>query len=480
MLSDSSPAFPIDAFYEAVILVDSTALTVCACNRRAAELFRAPSPDSLIGLRLCELSPETARGLTPETLENHLTGHAFRVSENVVLRRDGTPFLGEAATRRMRDGRLMISIRDISLRNDMLQKVEAANERLRSHDRERMKFVSNVSHELRTPLTSMSYALINLKRGLCGELPPKAAVYVERLQADVKRLMTTVNDLLDLRQIENGTLTLNRETLPVGRLIQSVATAISIQSETKHQTFTVEPTSPECFVSGDRHKLERVFFNIYSNAIKYTPEGGAVSVFTETDGDSVHIIVDDTGIGIPKQALPRVSQRYFRVGTQVNGTGLGLAIVREIAELHNGTLFVASPVPGTDVGTRVILTLPRCEGPLILLISEDTALAQRLTEAAAGSGCLFLALRPDENPDSFCEGQSVVRFVLDGRIPPHLLHKIISHLRESPTLCRHRMLIPGAPENTRHDFAHLHIGTCPLPMPADALNALFCDCGCHD
>jgi CheY-like chemotaxis protein len=124
------------------------------------------------------------------------------------------------------------------------------------------------------------------------------------------------------------------------------------------------------FVDADAPKMERVFFNVISNAVKFTPEGGQIRVQLHADAERegfAVVCVDDTGIGIPAEALERVTERYYRVGEQVTGTGLGLSISKEIVEMHDGTLVVASPVPGMTGGTRVSVALPVVAGPLVVL-----------------------------------------------------------------------------------------------------------------
>ena len=312
---------PLDAIGEAAFVTDAD-FRVIDCNARAIELFRAPSREALIGLTATDFpNDHDLSAEFPTYLRERLTAVPFVVLENHVKRLDGSTFVSETILHRLADGRVFVTLRDVSVRVESLHRLEEANERLRAAVRDRTEFVSNVSHELRTPLTSMSYALTNMTRGLCGPLPDKAKDYVGRLQVDVKRLLTTVNDILDLRQMENGTLTLRKSCVPLTKLFGEVVDSLSIQAQTKRQTLTLAPAPKEIYAEADRHKIERVCFNILSNAIKYTPEGGAIAVsVTEQDGQAL-LRVADNGIGIPPEALPRVSQRYFRVGDQVTGTG---------------------------------------------------------------------------------------------------------------------------------------------------------------
>ena len=370
----------LEALYEAAFLTDEH-VQILDCNQRAVEVLRATSKASLIGRSIADIPADYALSAEfPTYLKERLTAVPFVVIECRTTRDDGTAFWAESVTHRLENGTHIVTVRDVSARVESLHRAEEANERLRAAIRDRMEFVSNVSHELRTPLTSMSYALTNMLRGICGTLPEKAVGYLERLNVDVKRLQTTVNDLLDLRQMENGTLTLHCETIPLSHLLKESAQALLIQAEMKHQNLTLETPQQEFYVQADRHKIERVFFNIFSNAVKYTPESGTIQARLYADESFASVEIDDNGIGIPPEALPRVSQRYFRVGDQVTGTGLGLSIVREITELHHGEFQVLSPVPGTSQGTRITIRLPRCQAPDLFIVSTDSTFCETLLD----------------------------------------------------------------------------------------------------
>ncbi len=463
---------PLDAFYEAVFLTDGD-FRVVACNLRAVELFRAASREALMGRPLERFSPEGAARLS-EGFRDRLGREPFVVAEARALRDDGTAFVAEGAAHRIDADTVLVTVRDVTRRVEALHRAEEANERLMAADRDRMEFVSNVSHELRTPLTSMSYALTNMLRGVCGALPDRAVGYLERLQADVRRLTTTVNDILDLRQIENGTLALRKTCVPLGRLLAEAADALSVQAEAKRQRLEAAPGEREVYALADRNKIERVFFNLLSNAVKYTPEGGTVRAFVRREGDMALAVVEDDGIGIPPEALPRVSQRYFRVGDQVAGTGLGLSIVRELAELHGGALCLESPVPGTERGTRATVRLPACEGPLLVVVSGDEAFIRRVTEAAEALGNGVLADRSGLDVPKTCAGRTPARFVLDGALPEGVLGDLVFQIRQDARLSRTPILIltPGMEEARRREYARMRVDVRTLPLSSGAFRAL--------
>ncbi len=424
-------AIPLDALYEAVIVTDAD-FAVVECNARAVELFREPSVEAFIGRSPHAHMVDSELHLDA-TLHERLRTEAFIPFECTMRRSDGTTFFAEAAVHRLSERAYIFSVRDISRRKEAFLHLEAANERLRAQDRSRVEFVSNVSHELRTPLTSMSYALTNMLRGLCGPLPEKAVAYLERLQVDTRRLMTTVNDILDMRQLEQGTLKLNKVPLPIHRLLSEVSDALAIQIEAKHQTLSLRLAPQECYILADRYKFERIFFNLLANAIKYTPDGGTITLSTHRDDDGQLVIwVDDNGIGIPKEALPKVTRRFFRVGDQIAGTGLGLSIVRELVELHGGTFAITSPVPDTEQGTRVTLTMPTVPGPLCVLLTGDETFVEELRPLIETCGNTLYVDRDGIDLEKELAAVNPALFLLDGTLPESLLNEMICQLRSAP------------------------------------------------
>ncbi len=439
---------PLNAFYEAVVLTDGD-FRITQCNDRAVQLLRVSSRADLIGRRVSEIPSEhDISGEFPTDLRERLKAVPFVLIESRISREDKTSFIAETIAHRISDDQFLFKIRDVTARVENLRRIEEANERLRATYRAQLEFVSNVSHDLRTPLTSMSYALTNMRRGICGTLPPRALDYIDRLQVDVRRLLTTVNDLLDLRKIESGTLTLHKTDIPLYRLLTDCVQEIRIQAETKHQTLSLVPSTTEFYAFADRHHIERAFFNVLSNAVKYTPEGGTIQASISSDETTTTIQVDDNGIGIPPEALPRVTQRYFRVGEQVEGTGLGLSIVHEILELHGGSLQIVSPVPGTQHGTRVTLSLPKVAGPLAVIISGDETFIQTLTEQLHALGNTVFVDRQATSLATELQGLQPALFIIDGSLPQGCLSELIYQIRSLPNLAPTPVHLFGSEKST--------------------------------
>ncbi len=392
----------LDSLYDAVFITDASA-RIIDLNPRAIDFFLL-SPENACGASVLELISGADEGLLRQ-IRGNLEEHRFTLLEATCVRSDKSTFPAEIAVNRVditATGQLSFFVRDISVRRQALARLEDANERLRAHDRARMDFISNVSHELRTPLTSMIYGVRNLLRGVSGELGAEVRAAIQRLEGDCRRLLNTVNDILDLRMIEAGSLTLAKTLVPLSRLARGCVDALRIQADEKRQTLLFHASDAGSFLLCDIHKMERVLINVIGNAIKFTPEGGRIEVGVgrcERRTGYVQFVCDDTGVGIPSESLGLVAERYFRIGKQVSGSGLGLAISKEIIVLHGGLLEVLSPVPGSDRGTSVRVLLPAEPPPLVLVLEllsvQIEEAGYRVATAASAREAVEVATRQE-------------------------------------------------------------------------------------
>ncbi len=229
----------------------------------------------------------------------------------------------------------------------------------------RREFVANVSHELRTPLTNIkSYAETLVDD---PDLPPEMSQqFLRVILGEVDRMTLIVRDLLTLSRLDYGKMDWHMAFLAPERVLSDVCTAVRLEARRREQTLTLE-TAPELpRIVGDRSRLEQVFMNILSNAMKYTPDGGSIKVTGDMEGDFLRVTVADTGVGIPPEDLDRLFERFYRVekarSRGSGGTGLGLAIAKEIVDYHHGDIRIESTV---GQGTTVTILLPR-EQPVAL------------------------------------------------------------------------------------------------------------------
>ncbi|MBR2483982.1 MAG: HAMP domain-containing protein [Oscillospiraceae bacterium] len=235
----------------------------------------------------------------------------------------------------------------------------------RRQEEQRKEFVANVSHELRTPLTNVrSYA--ETLRDSGGDIPEELSNnFLDIIINESDRMTHIVQDLLTLSRLDSGRTEMCMARFDFNAAIESVTRAVELAArQHQHQLIVSCETLP--LVTGDRGRLEQVMMNILGNAIKYTPDGGKISVSATSDSDYVYLDVADNGIGIPEADRDRIFERFYRVdkarSRESGGTGLGLSIAKEIVEKHGGKLAV---IPKEDPGTTIRLTLPilqpRCD-----------------------------------------------------------------------------------------------------------------------
>ncbi|HEV2438639.1 MAG TPA: ATP-binding protein, partial [bacterium] len=229
----------------------------------------------------------------------------------------------------------------------------------RRTDMVRREFVANVSHELRTPLTSVR-ALAEALAGGAAQDREAGPRFLDRIIAEIDRLTLLVNDLLDLSAIESGSAKLEMDAVPLGEVIEDVVTKFRPMADGRRIALRGSGAQAPLRAWADRARLTQAVANLVDNAIKYTPDGGTVTVEGEARDGMVAIAVADTGIGIASEHLPRIFERFYRVdrsrSRSLGGTGLGLSIVKHIATSHGGEVEVKS-IEGR--GTRFTLLLPR-------------------------------------------------------------------------------------------------------------------------
>lgn len=291
-------------------------------------------------------------------------------------------------------------------------------DRQRAAVRQRDEFLAMLGHELRNPLGNITLAAELLTRRGLGE--PQVSL----IRRQARHLAHLVDDLLDVSRITSGKLVLQRQTVALDELLRRCVETTRISAETRGLDLAIE-TEPAS-VHGDPVRLEQVFGNLLTNAIKYTPSGGWVRVALATDGDEVRVSIEDSGVGIGPEMLDRVFEPFVQVRHTIErsdgGLGIGLTLVRALVELHDGTVSVTSD--GVGHGSRFCVTLPDAgvrattvsrrsgtsdNAPLRVLIVEDNPdsreLLQLLVEAlghsveVTGDGCSGLERALDTVPD---------------------------------------------------------------------------------
>jgi two-component system phosphate regulon sensor histidine kinase PhoR len=210
-------------------------------------------------------------------------------------------------------------------------------------DSTRRQFVSNVSHELRSPLASIKAMVETLESGALEE-KQVATDFIHRIHIDIERMSRIVEDLLELSRLESGQVALELTPMDVRPLMEEVKHEFQLRAEAKEITLKLGSPDSLPLVMGERNKLHQVLANLLDNALKFTPENGAVTLYAIPLINMIQIYVSDTGIGIAEEHHSHIFERFYRVDSsrQYRGTGLGLAIAKHIAQAHGGEIAVES------------------------------------------------------------------------------------------------------------------------------------------
>jgi signal transduction histidine kinase/ActR/RegA family two-component response regulator/CHASE3 domain sensor protein len=317
-------------------------------------------------------------------------------------------------------------------------------------DQMKSEFVSTVSHELRTPLSSvLGFTELMLTKDL---KPERTKKYLTTIYQEAKRLTSLINDFLDVQRMESGRQTFERKFEDVVPVIQQVIDTQKVNAP--HHSFNIARETDCTIVLGDRDKLSQAFTNLISNAIKYSPDGGTITILFREGEESILIEIRDEGLGIPQDAIPNLFTKFYRVDNtdqrRIGGTGLGLTIVKEIIETHEGEIIVSS-VEGK--GSVFTIRLPivtietfkedeHCgEGMNIIVIEDDINLASLLKAELSDSGFKVqhtpsgseaLTKMQEEKPDAV-----VLDIMLEGSMSGwDVLEKIKSdqHLEQIPII----------------------------------------------
>jgi two-component system phosphate regulon sensor histidine kinase PhoR len=216
---------------------------------------------------------------------------------------------------------------------------------LRRLQRIRTEFIDNLSHELRTPLTTVSLLAETLAADADG-LPPRAAERVAKIEVETGHLVQMVNELMDLSRIESGIAIVALDDIDLGRLATTTMERLRLFAERQGVTLAVRSPAAVPLVRGDRERLGQALLNLLHNAVKFSPTGSAVTIAVTPAETEVVVAVEDHGQGIPRTALPRIFERFYKVDRArtrgVGGTGLGLSIARHIVEAHGGRIWAES------------------------------------------------------------------------------------------------------------------------------------------
>jgi signal transduction histidine kinase len=304
----------------------------------------------------------------PETIAVVITGYAT-VELAVNAMKQGAynfiskPFSSDQLILTIQQG---LERRHFSLETKRLQKIERETQELAraKAEMERMdqfksKFTLMVAHELRSPLSGAQSLVRTLKRGLAGELNPRQAEVLANIESRLDLLMELVNDLLSLAASKMIAEEYPLEAVLLQELVQRVVERLSVNAESKGVTLVAAAPADPILIRATEDGVDKILTNLIGNAIKYTPEGGCVRIQFTGGPEMARIVIADTGIGIPAEALEHIWEDFYRAPNvykaRIQGTGLGLSIVKQFVDQYGGTIAVESE---EGQGTTFVVRIP--------------------------------------------------------------------------------------------------------------------------
>jgi two-component system, cell cycle sensor histidine kinase DivJ len=293
-------------------------------------------------------------------------GRTVRLFEMSVRQVDGSsahpvmPDSDAVSSSTPREEALVIALRDVTARHAADELRESARLEAERIASSKSQFLATMSHELRTPLNAIiGFSELLVQPGLVPPGDPRRDEYARIINGSGQHLLEVVNAILDMSKIESGMMTVEQERVEVPAVLRSSRELLAVRAADKKVELTesVAPDLPD--IIADRRALKQVMLNLMSNAVKFTPEGGTVTVTAVRDRDHVEIVVADTGCGISEGDLVQLGAPFFQArqsyDRQHEGTGLGLSVVRGLLGLLGGALLIES---APDSGTRVVVRLP--------------------------------------------------------------------------------------------------------------------------
>ena len=336
----------LEALSQGVITIDED-LRIVAANT-AAHGFLDRGPGSLIGRSV---------------IEAFLDAQVESIARTAL---DQGSAVGEVGRSDPSTRRLLIRVRRSAAGGAWLI-LEDVSE-LRRLQQIRTEFIDNLSHELRTPLTTVSLLAETLTREAetAGDaIPLKMRDRIGKIEVETGHLVQMVSELLDLSRIESGGSIAAVDLLDLGQIATESTERLRLFADRQGVTLRVERHAPLPSVRGDEERIGQVLVNLLHNAVKFSPDGGDVTVTVRVEAGRVVTSVGDHGVGVPRAAQPRIFERFYkvdraRVRGETGGTGLGLAIARHIIEQHGGTIWVEST---EGLGSTFSFALPIATEP---------------------------------------------------------------------------------------------------------------------
>ena len=333
-----------------------------------AQRFKGYTAPEILGKHFSVFYPEEDLSNRKPWMELEVASRDGRFEdEGWRVRKDGTQFWANVIITALRDehGKLVgfaKVTRDLTERRLSQQRAIDDARRLgeaEASSRAKSQFLASMSHELRTPLNAIGGYAELIQMGVGGVVSEQQREFLSRIRASQQHLLRIINDLLNYSQIEAGKLTYERRRVQMSEVINAVLNMMAVQAAAKQITLEQGECASTVAAIGDRLKIEQIVLNLVSNAVKFTPTGGTVTVECTIQGKMTALTVRDTGPGIPAESREQIFEPFVQLGRSLSsgheGAGLGLAISRDLARAMDGDLTIGS---SDGQGSAFTVTLP--------------------------------------------------------------------------------------------------------------------------
>ena len=423
---------------DAIIVIDHKGI-IQSVNPAACRLFLYQE-EEMLGQNIKLLMPEPYKGEHDGYLDNYRKTNVSKIigigREVTGLRSDNSEF----------PVALAVSEMDINEQQQYVGLVRDITEQ-KKVDKMKSEFISVVSHELRTPLTSIRGSLGLLNAGAAGEINEKSKQMLDIAVRNTDRLIRLINEFLDIEKIESGKIELKKQIITVTDFLRQVITDNEGMATSHDVTLMLEDSGQTMRVEADIDRLNQVVTNLISNAIKYSPTGGTVSIYANSTDDQVTINVADTGPGIPPEFIPKIFQKFNQADSSTTrekgGTGLGLNIAKALVEQHGGAIGFETE---TGKGSRFYFDLPkwqeaevvsppatvRASGNRILICEDEADIANLIEMMLRQDGFETDIARSAEEAEVLLSQASYDAMTLDLGLPDKDGITLLQELRNKP------------------------------------------------
>ncbi len=334
-------------------------------NPAYLQLFGYSQPEELIGNHWKNIYPPEERDRLERDILPIVIQQGYWAGEATAVRQDGSTFARGLSLTIAQNGELVCVCRDITQRKQAEEQLRRTNAELERATKLKDEFLANMSHELRTPLNAIIGISEALQEEVYGPLTEKQQRSLGTVEKSGQHLLQLINEILDLSKIESGKMELQPTSISARSLCNSSLAFVKELANKKQVVLSLDLSETDFSFVADERRMRQVLVNLLNNAVKFTPEGGRVTLRARKQLSDLTVLfaVEDTGIGIPADKIDTLFEAFVQIDSSLSrryeGTGLGLPLVKRIAELHGGTVTVETEV---DRGSTFTVSLPQTTG----------------------------------------------------------------------------------------------------------------------